>query len=52
MMLTVTMQEDRREILKNMGMKSYRGVSEYSGLACTNAWETKVGCEHGPLARL
>lgn len=47
-MLAVTMQE-RCEILEEMGAKFYRGESEYSGLACINAWETKVGGEHGLL---
>ena len=47
-MLAVTMGE-RCAILKDMGAKFYRGVSEYRGLACINAWESKVGGEHGSL---
>ena len=39
-MLAVTMQE-RCEILKDTGAKFDRGVSEYSGIACINARETK-----------
>ncbi|GAB7332294.1 hypothetical protein MBLNU13_g04129t1 [Cladosporium sp. NU13] len=47
-MLAVTMQE-RCEILKDMGAIFYQEVSEYSGLACINAWETGVGGERGAL---
>ena len=46
--LATTMRE-RCEILKDMGAKYYQRVSEYSGLACINTWETKTGGEHGSL---
>jgi hypothetical protein len=49
-MLAETMQE-RCEILKNMGAKFYRRVSEYDGLACINAWKTKESGEHGALTK-
>jgi hypothetical protein len=47
-MLATTMGE-RCEILKAMGVKYHQRVSEYSGLACINAWETKEGSEHSSL---
>lgn len=50
-MLAVTMRE-RCEILKDMGAKFYRGVSEYSGLACINKWESRMGGEHGSLGKV
>jgi len=49
-MLAETMQE-RCAILKDMGAKFYREASEYAGLACINAWETKETGEHGPLTK-
>lgn len=49
--LADTVQE-RREIFEDMGARFRRGASEYSGLACMNAWETKAGGEHGSLERL
>jgi hypothetical protein len=49
-MLAETMQE-RCEILKDMGAKFYRQASEYTGLACINAWATKESGEHGPLTK-
>ena len=51
MMLAATIQEDRREILKDTGAKFCRGASENSGVACANAWETIVGGEHDSLER-
>jgi hypothetical protein len=49
-MSTTTMTE-RCGISKDMGAKFYRRASQYSGIACINAWETKVGGEHGSLER-
>jgi hypothetical protein len=40
---------ERCEILEDMIAKFYQTATEYRGLACMNAWETKVGGEHGSL---
>lgn len=49
-MLAKTMQE-RCEILKDMGAKCFQRSSEYTGLACLNAWKTKTSGEHGALVK-
>lgn len=49
-MLATTMEE-RCGVLKVMGVKFYHSANEYSGLACINAWETKVGGERDLLER-
>lgn len=50
-MLAVTMEE-RCAILKDMGAKLYERASDYSGLACINAWETKKGGEPASLGKV
>lgn len=50
-MLAVTMEE-RCAILKDMGAKFYERASDYSGLACINAWETKKDGGHGSLGKV
>lgn len=49
-MLAVTMEE-RFAILKDVGARFYKRASDYSGLACSNAWETRVCGGHGSLER-
>lgn len=49
-MLAKTMQE-RCEILKDMGATFFQRPNNYTGLACLNAWKTKMSGEHGRLVK-
>lgn len=48
--LAVTMEEECA-IPKDMGARFYTCASDYSGHACINGWETRVGGGHGSLER-